>query len=339
MNKIEKYFNTKAVSNSLLGALWNPRWIKLQRDNPDLETEEKSYFRIGSALDCLLTSPERWGDDFLVVDANKPYGLMGRFVDNLPADLKIDSEYINYIGAYDKSGYKMSLDKVVGKFWENEEAVKYYRFTRNAGARTVLSRDEFDIVTRCKELILANEWAREYFITDDPYIELMHQVPIYFTYQDVECKALLDGIHINHKDKIITPFDLKTTGKGVYDFNQSFTQFGYYRQAALYELAIQTESSPVFEYLQNGYTINDFRFIVVENKTSSSTPAVIYKTTKNDRLVGIHGGTINGKVYKGINQLLEDYKFHTETDRWDLPLDLIKSNGEIELNVFDAKSI
>ena len=36
-----------------------------------------------------------------------------------------------------------------------------------------------------------------------------------FTCQEIECKALLDGIKIDHKAKTIQPFDLKTIGKGV----------------------------------------------------------------------------------------------------------------------------
>lgn len=85
-------------------------------ENPEIEDDDKKYFRIGSALDCLLTSPERWELDFKVVDAVKPWGLMGKFIDNLPPGLSILSPNALYQEAYDKSGYKMSLDKVIAKF-------------------------------------------------------------------------------------------------------------------------------------------------------------------------------------------------------------------------------
>lgn len=85
-------------------------------ENPDIEDSDTSYFRIGSALDCLLTSPERWELDFNVVDANRPYGLMGKFIDNLPRNLTAFSENELYQEAYDKSGYKMSIDRVIKKF-------------------------------------------------------------------------------------------------------------------------------------------------------------------------------------------------------------------------------
>lgn len=73
-----------------------------------------------------------------------------------------------------------------------------------------------------------------------PHIELIHQQPIYFTYRNTQCKALLDGIQIDHKNKIIQLFDLKTTHKPVYDFPEAFVQWGYYRQAAFYREALNT---------------------------------------------------------------------------------------------------
>lgn len=337
-NKISEYFATKALSNSALGLMWNPRWVKLKQENPDLEDDDKKYFRIGAALDCLLTSPERWEDDFEVVDAVKPYGLMGKFIDNLPSGLVRDSELDLYQEAYDKSGYKMKLEKVVEKFWENEEARAYYILTRDINEdKVILSRDEYDSVIKSKDLIMANQFLYGYFFTTNIYTELMHQVPIYFKYKDEDCKALLDGILINHKDKTIQPFDLKTTGKSVYEFPQSYLQFGYYRQCAFYELALKTEESPIKVFLDKGYKLLDFIFIVVESKVSSSHPAIIYKTNEFDRQCGITGGYRNRKLYKGIDQLIDEYKFHRDNDYWDLPKDLLDTRGMINLEIFDAE--
>lgn len=119
MNKLQQvrqYFKTKRVSNSLLGMLFNPKWLKLKIENPDMEDDESKHFRIGSALDCILTSPEIWEDEFVVVDAIRPYGLLGKFVENLPPHLKPDSPMSEYQQAYEESGYKMKLDRVIMKF-------------------------------------------------------------------------------------------------------------------------------------------------------------------------------------------------------------------------------
>lgn len=335
MDKIKEYFKTPAISNSLLGLMWNPRWVKLKQDNPDLEDSDVSYFRIGSALDCLLTSPERWTIDFKVVDAIRPYGLMGKFIDNLPGGLNPFSENSLYQEAYDKSGYKMSLDRVIKKLWETEDSFKYYEATRDvADDVTIISKDEYDIVIKCKELILANEFIRPYFERSNELVEILHQVPIYFTLEEENCKALLDGIRINHLDRTIEPFDLKTS-KSVYDFQSSFLQYGYYRQCAFYQYALTTENSPTRKYLDAGYTMKNFVFIVVENKISSSHPAIIYEVDPSDMLCGWIGGTVRGKKYKGIIELLNEYKFHRDNDYWDLSKELLEQKGKITMKIFD----
>ena len=335
MDKIVEYFNTKAVSNSLLRSLNNPRWIKIQRDNPDTENEDAAHFRMGATLDCLLTDPTRWDKEFIVVDATRPYGFMGKFVDNLPSGLTELSSQELYQEAYDKAGYRMAINKVIDKFWSSEDIIKYYKLTRNIEKhKRILSKDEFDIVVKCKELIEANKFTKAYFVPENSNIEILYQVPIYFKYKDIDCKALLDGIVIDHENKTIQPYDLKTT-KNISEFSVSYMMYGYYSQCALYEVAIQTDSSPVKKYIDKGYTILDFKFIAVENKLSSTYPAIIFNTSKADREKGLKGGEYKGKFYKGIDQLIEDYKIHTELDYWDLPMDLFFNNGIRQLNVFD----
>lgn len=312
-------------------------WLKLTQ--PELfEDEEKVYFRIGSALDCLLTSPERWDDDFVVGDVYKPYGLMLKFIVNLPSGLNEESPLELFQEAYDKAGYKKSLSWVVEQLWSTEKNVEYYKWIKETPENKVaLSKDEYFQVLKCKELLLANEFCRRYFF-EEAGTELMHQVPIYFEYvlDDVnyECKALLDGVLIDHESKTIQPFDLKTTGKAVVDFEMSFLHFGYYRQAAWYEMALYSAASPLVELLQQGYEMLDFIFIVVETKQDSHTPAMIFRTSPKDRLAGIEGGYTKGRYWPGVNELLKSYRWHKDNNYWNLPMGVFLNRGETPLNTF-----
>lgn len=141
-------------------------------------------------------------------------------------------------------------------------------------------------------------------------------MPIMFDYvldsDSFECKALLDGVLINHNDRTIQPFDLKTTGKSVWEFSSSFLHFGYYRQCALYEYALKSKTSPVHQLLEEGYEILDYTFIVVEK--DSNNPALIYVTSPSDRFCGLYGGKVGSKYYEGIESLLRAYKWHSEND-------------------------
>jgi hypothetical protein len=181
---------------------------------------------------------------------------------------------------------------------------------------------------------MISPYAHSYFVRQKIHEELLLQVPIYFTLDSVECKGLLDGIKIDHQEKTIEPFDLKTIGKSVYEFPANYLTFGYYTQAAFYTYAIQTEQSPVYNLLQEGYTLKDFIFIVTETKTSSFNPALIYTTTSEERHAGMHGGYYNGKKYKGIYELMDDYLWHVETDQWTYPREIYQNEGRIPLKVF-----
>lgn len=58
--QIEDYYKSPRLSNSALSAVQNPRLLKLKREFPEaFELEDSTALRVGSALDCLLTSPDR----------------------------------------------------------------------------------------------------------------------------------------------------------------------------------------------------------------------------------------------------------------------------------------
>jgi len=338
LDKIKEYFAAKRLSNSILGSLVNPRWVKMKMDNPDMEDDDKKHFRIGSALDCILTGNGVFEDEFLVVDASKPFGFMGKFVESLPAGITPEASVDMYKEAYDKAGYKMKIDRVIDSFWTNPTAVEYYNATRNTQGKSILAKDEYETVIACKDKLIANTFTYQYFKNDYDHVELIHQLPIYFEYMGYDCKALMDGVRINHETKEIEPFDLKTIGKNVYEFPTSFVQFGYYRQAAFYTIALRKwieENRP--ELLD--YAWLPFSFIVVDSKLSSSYPALIFETTPEDIQAGLTGGYRYGKHYKGVNQLIEAFKYHTESQQWDLPQEVFEGKGRLKLNVFSYGTV
>lgn len=336
-DKVNNYFKSKRVSNSLLKALSNPRWVKIKMDNPDQEDEDKRHFRLGSALDCILTDPDRFDDNFFVIDVVRPTGYMGKFIQNLPAGLAPQSPEELYQEAYDKAGYKQKLSTVINTFWTKAECVEYYNCTRNSNSREIISKDEYDIVLECKNKILSNKFVEKYFVNKYPHIELCHQLPIYFEYKELECKSLLDGVRIDHLNKTIEPFDLKSIGRNVYEFPFSCLSYGYYCQAAFYIIALK-------EYIKNErkdlleYTFLPFAFIVVESKLTSSYAALIFETCDRDIEVGLNGGYRGSKYYKGINELIEAYKYHMTSGQWNLPKDVYEANGRILLNLFNNDS-
>lgn len=340
MSNIKEYFDSKRVSNSLLGTINNPRYIWL-REQGLIEDFDRPYFRIGSGIDCLLTDPDRWDEEFAISEGNKPSGLLGKFVEALPRYINSKDDISVYEDAYRVAGYKANIENVIRWFWENESAVKYYkdRFLVESG-KELLGREEFEAIKYAVEVIKENEFTSFYFIPseDEGNIERLFQQAIYFQVREVECKGLLDGILINHDEKTIQPIDLKSTGKKVQEFPTSFTQFGYQRQAAFYLLALNSFLQNRSEYDTRdilNYTILPFKFIVVESKPSHSS-ALIFQCSENDIHCGLYGGwnKITQQYHKGIYNLLEDYRWHKEHNKWLMPREAYQNKGVLQLDVF-----
>lgn len=320
----------------MLGALNTPQWVKSKWENPDTDDEETKYFRIGSALDTLLTAPSTFKDEFDVINVDRPSGLLGKFIDNLPIGVTLDSPEERFYEAYDKSGYKAKLSTVLKWFEERKEAWEYYQAINQLDRdKSIISKDELELVENMKYLVLCNPFIYDYFMNvGNKDIELIHQLPVYFTCQEIECKALLDGIKIDHKAKTIQPFDLKTIGKGVWNFSMSFYQYGYYRQAAFYTYALELW---VKEHNLQDYNLLPFQFVVVESKKSSRQPAIVYQCSPSDLRAGKEGGCLkqwNDKCLKGYIELLEDWKWHLEKDYWLMPRDLYQQEGKLNLDIF-----
>lgn len=326
------YFKYPAVNNSLLNLIaGNPYWIQWRKENPDIEDEEKRYFRIGSAVDCLLTDPDSFDSEFVISDVKRPSGLMGPFVDALPKNITEESPIEDYQVAYDKSGYKSKIDTVISKFWSNPEFFAYYKQKQETD-KILLSKDEYDEVKYAIENIVFSKYTHEYFVNtydDNKKIERIFQKPIFFYYNKIECKALLDGILINHTDKTIQPFDLKTT-MDAYEFEKSFYLFSYFRQCAFYHMALQymIQNEEEYLYLQE-YKILPFKFIVSPKKENH--PALIYEVSEEILNKGLDGAYYQGKFYPGLLKLLDDYNWHVSNNYWLTRRDIYENDYVIKL--------
>ena len=301
--------------------------------------DDKLHFRLGSAVDCLLTTPETWNDTFASITVSRPSGYMPTFIGALPKGLKATSNKELYREAYEKAGYRMNIDTVISRLWGIPENNEFYEAISSIKeGMVVLSKDELEQVTKIVECLRGNPFVHPYFYKTNVAHEIHKQVAIYFEYEDLECKALLDGYLINHDTKEIIPYDLKTTSKSVYAFEEAYLQWGYYRQCSFYELALKSKQSPIKELLDDGYTLQDYLFIVAETKPTSSSPAIIYQTSFYDRRRGLDGGYVGKRYYPGINNLISDYKWHLKEDNWEMPPQLWTSKGVRQLRVFESHS-
>lgn len=330
VDRVKAYFDSPAVNNSTLSQVFNPRWIEWKLQNREVEDQDKRVYRIGSAVDCLLTDPERYSKEFFIFSESKPSGLMGKFIDAIKIDVLTETEDPLQIAeietafkiAYEISGYKKSYAAVKSAFLGDEKFCAYHRARMLSKGRTIISTDEMTEVECAVNSIKEVGILREYFNLNKPIgIETILQCPIYFEYKGLQCKALLDGLVIDHTKKLIMPFDLKTTGSSVMEFSESFWKYGYYRQFAFYTIGLH-QNPHTLELLNQGYRIgyperHGFVAIVAPKKENSGDGAIAYRVSPEQLRIGLNGGeaNFNGKNHKvkGVNELIDCFKWHLQT--------------------------
>lgn len=335
-NEIEKKYRADpSVSQSSLGYLaTHPRYYKHKMFTKEVGT--KDYFIVGGALDTLLTNKEEYHNLYIEEPEVMPTKMMIKFCQEFVKqryENRCDEE-LAYNLAYESSEYKVSLERVL-KMFDDTDVQVYLKFLIECKNKTVIKSEDAMTVRRMYKLLTQSEHCGWLFREAPEGMKILFQVPIFFQTNGLDCKGLLDIVVIDHNNKTIQVIDLKTTGKSVYQFKTSFISFYYYIQAAFYTAAVEQWKKEFTECGDiSSYKILNFKFLVQE-KACYNAP-IFFPTTDNDLRVGKLGGYLKGsnEYVKGYIELLDELKWHKETDYWEMPKDIFLNNFHIELNAF-----
>ena len=340
----EKVFkDTKGVSYSRLSNLaTSPQAYQAAL----VEEPDSSAITLGTAVDMLLTEPDKFDEQIYVMTTDKPNSdMMLKFVNTL-----IFTGDANK--AHADSGFKLGLDAVLKKF---EKEGKGYADALNAAkGRKILDAEDLFKANQIVSTLQSNPYTKKYFIPEDG-IELIFQPRILWDLMyhslleegrstTVQAKSVLDVIRIDHKNKIIQPVDLKTGGEG---FMKSYWRYKRYLQGAMYNSAVWKAST---DLLDSDYVIEPFKFVFAD--TNLYYPPVIYEMNDSDIEVGTHGRLQRSFVgnrelsiafhdsqyrIKGYAQLAAELEWHQKMDQWDYSYDVYQRNGEVDIDAFTFK--
>jgi len=330
--RIESYLGSKNINNSLLSLCLDPKWLEYRLKNREVEDDEKSFLRVGSGIDTLLTNPDDFKKEFFVWTHARPAGLMALFIEALPLNLMwmdVEEQEIAYQEAYIKSRYKKSKQSVIDAFKNEPKYQAYYNARILSDGKKILSEEDIQHIENAVEGIYKSPIALSYFAghNKNPNIEIIHQFPLYFEYLGLQCKGLLDGLKINHLEKTIEPFDLKSTIKDAMDFETSYYQFGYFRQFQFYKIGLYYElnTNPLYESIKD-YTVLPFSAIVTSKKTDAAAIRFIINA-EHGKEDFIH----NGKTMIGLDTLIKGYQYHISTGDFNAPYFLIQKQFTMEI--------
>ena len=237
---VDTYYEHPAISQSQLKLLLGPDpSIFNTIQEPDLYFEEKKHFLIGDGVDMQLTRPiEEFNQKFHVSTLeNKPSDTMKSIINQV---FDLVKEEVGELA--DKGVLRDHTSKIVDccnvhnyqPNWKTEtrvakvlEAWEYWEDLKAAEGKVVLSQEENTLISQIVMSIRTNPVTSKYFERDTNYVEILDQYSIYFNYKGIECKALLDRIIVDHKNKTIQPIDFKTMGDQTIYFPKSLRQRRY----------------------------------------------------------------------------------------------------------------
>lgn len=299
-----------------------------------VEEKDTQSVTMGKLVETLLMEPEEFDNRFYMSGvANAPTGLMLEFVEALyritmeatdeEGNVKRSFEEISR-EAYVLSGFKIKYDAVINKFVGSDAEIFYneIRKVRSRGL-SVVTAEDVNMADKIVENLKTNDVTHEIVnLVNSSRYEVFHQLQVEeFEIEGLKMKAMIDKVVINHKEKTIQPYDLKC----VWAIENFYEEYYLYRrayiQAYVYFMACLT--------LNTEYRVLPIKFIVCDS-TNYYSP-LIYTLNDEDMLDAYDGFEHKGRKYPGVKKIVNDLKWATENDKWDISRDNYLKKGVLNI--------
>lgn len=308
-----------------------------------VDKQEKSYFRIGNAVDKYVQFPDTY-TQFIEVSGTRPTDGWVNLAEEMIRieDAVQDNNFNTLILAARQNldfQSRWNPDTVISKFID-EGGKDYFDFLKRSAGKIILTQDEKMKFDSCIESLRANKYANEYLFNKEISIKqaaiyFRHTVTIKVKGEDVKvellCKCLLDQLILDNNMPCFMVNDLKTTGKAISLFEKSFEQYRYYRQLSFYILAVQ------YWLMGKATMVDDSTGDKIEMTFKPPANCKFYANiiaveTENYNTCEIFPIKFNsGWLTKGTREytsLLERIAWHQYTGEWFIDRDVFNASGQ-----------
>lgn len=330
-SEIDKYFESDALSQSnlkkLLGGI--DSFINNQKEENELFYTEKGHFIIGSAVDTILTGVEGEFENKFHVSVldKKPSDTEMSIVNMALQDIlqSYTEEQLKEEGLQELSKYPGSIQMAIEEHnyqpnWKPETRINkiiengtiYFEDLKKGIGKQMLSSNEMTLISSIVSSLKTNPRTSKYFdrtaLSRAEKVTVYYQLPIYFTYKGVKCKALLDMLIVvrDEAGKIVSiqPFDLKTMNGNTLKFPSNMKSFRYDIQSAWY---VEALFAPDSTFKLDGLSIEHLKpfSFIVESNSQPGIP-LIYEIDEEVLLTGKYGRPdliLQGKNENQVNIL------------------------------------
>lgn len=329
-SKINEYFDSPALSQSLLKKLLGgiDSFVHNNKEEAELYYTEKGHFIIGSAVDTLLTGEEgEFEKQYYVSEIEKKPSEVEMSIIQKAFSEVVTVNFNSIENIVDLGNYKDAVESSIEEHnwqpnWKMDTRINkivdiggiYFEDLKASYGKQILTTSEKILIDDIVSSLVNNPRTSKFFdrtaLSRAEGVSVYYQLPIYFTYKDIDCKALLDILIVvrNEKGNIVSiqPFDLKTMNGNTLKFVSNLKSFRYDIQAAWYRealLAVDSSFDLGKGEFESECILKPFTFIV-ESNTFPGQP-LIFETDEDLLNIGKYG--IEKFFVERLNQ-------NTETD-------------------------
>lgn len=271
------YRQDPALSQSVLTKFEREGFENLDKLFEHVDTPSLSF---GSMVDCLMTDGERaFQEQYLVSEIPSLEPSVEPVVKEIFNSFK--DSYTNINDIPDVSMMPIIAQSGYQPRWKSETRCKvirekgqlYYQVLFMAKDKKIVTQDVYNRVFACVRALKDSPQTKKLFCEDNPFdnIERYYQLKFKDNLNGVDYRGMADLLIVDHDNKLVIPYDLKTSSHREYDFYKSFVQWGYQCQARLYWRLIR-KAMDRDDYYKD-FTLANFRFIVV-NSIDNPNPLV-----------------------------------------------------------------
>lgn len=292
-----------------------------------LYEEEARWKDFGQRLHMFILEPEEFNKNFIHLEVEVPKSpQQKKFCEDFVASKK-KTVKDKAIEAYNKN-YKAPNDKKALELQEsNTDYIKYLKSVKIY--KDIINDSDWETLNEMKAELKNHKLANELLFSDPE--ELLNEkiikkseLEIYFTFDGIECKSMLDRLIIDHENKEIKLVDLKTTSN-MFNFSESFDKFDYGRQLAFYWTALMY-------YCKESIFSDDDEWFKKFNeyKKTSYIVAIQSRGINECKVFRIPEKTLDDYADE-ITDLMLRYKWHKENNKWDYTMEYYLGDGSDQL--------
>lgn len=274
--------------------------------------EQNDAMRFGSLFDCMLTKGQQVYNEYVVgkkvpaaekavLDALVQFSIAKHYMEVTEDELKKAIAATGY-----QSRWRFETQK------EHIDAFADYYDVCKSG-KTIVGEEEWSDAIEMLKIVKHDPYLSEHFkrgASDDKEYIYQAQFKIDYvagSFGTVELKIMPDMLEVDHKNKTIQPWDVKTSGMPGYDFFEHFVKMRYDIQASLYTDVLWNVIQEIPEY--NDYKILPYLFMDI-SRTDKVPVTYEYEPYSESQRDGLsfqsNGRELRYKNYRTLlNEILE----------------------------------